>query len=57
MGLSSAPVFPSLIAATPGPVGTAHTTNAIGFQIAAAAAGQSLLPGIRLTTRGRLPGT
>jgi hypothetical protein len=45
MGLSSAPIFPSLIAATPERVGTVHTANAIGFQIAAAALGQSLLPG------------
>ncbi|HXG64201.1 MAG TPA: MFS transporter [Blastocatellia bacterium] len=44
MGLSSAPVFPSLIATTPGRLGEAHTSNGVGFQIAAAVLGQSLLP-------------
>src|SRR6185369_3513376 len=44
MGLASAPVFPSLIAATPGRLGPAHTANAVGFQIAGAVLGQSLLP-------------
>ena len=46
MGLASAPVFPSLIAATPVRIGEAHTGNAIGFQISAAVLGQSLLPGL-----------
>ena len=46
MGLASAPVFPSLIAATPMRIGEAHTGNAIGFQISAAVLGQSLLPGL-----------
>lgn len=46
MGLASAPVFPSLIATTPARMGEAHTANAIGFQIAAAVLGQSLLPGL-----------
>lgn len=46
MGLASAPVFPSLIAATPVRMGEAHTSNAIGFQISAAVLGQSLLPGL-----------
>ncbi len=46
MGLASAPVFPSLIAATPARVGPAHTANAVGFQIAAAVLGQSLLPAL-----------
>lgn len=44
MGLASAPVFPSLIAATPARLGSAHTSNGVGFQIAAAVLGQSLLP-------------
>lgn len=44
MGLASAPVFPSLIAATPARLGPAHTANAVGFQIAAAVLGQSFLP-------------
>lgn len=43
-GLVSAPVFPSMIAATATRLGPAHTANAIGFQIAAAVLGQSLLP-------------
>jgi fucose permease len=44
MGLSSAPVFPTLIATTPARLGDAHTANGVGFQIAAAVLGQSLLP-------------
>ena len=44
MGLAAAPVFPSLIAGTPARMGRAHAANAIGFQIAAAVLGQSLLP-------------
>jgi fucose permease len=46
MGLSSAPVFPTLIATTPVRLGAAHTANGVGFQIAAAVLGQSLLPAI-----------
>jgi fucose permease len=46
MGLASAPVFPSLIAATPARLGPAHTANAVGFQIAAAVLGQSVLPAL-----------
>jgi fucose permease len=44
LGLACGPVFPSLIAATPGRVGPDHAANAVGFQVAAAAMGQSLLP-------------
>jgi fucose permease len=44
MGFASGPIFPSLIAATPRRLGEAHTANAVGFQIAAAVLGQSLLP-------------
>jgi hypothetical protein len=44
MGLASAAVFPSLIATTPERLGGAHTSNGVGFQIAAAVLGQSLLP-------------
>lgn len=43
LGLSFAPIFPTLIAATPGRLNE-HTPNAIGFQIAAAVLGQSLIP-------------
>ena len=46
MGLASAPIFPSMIATTPLRLGKAHIANAIGFQIAAAVLGQSLLPTI-----------
>jgi fucose permease len=44
MGLSSAPIFPSMIATTPERLGEAHTANVVGFQIAAAVLGASLLP-------------
>ncbi|HMV84332.1 MAG TPA: MFS transporter [Blastocatellia bacterium] len=44
VGLASAPIFPSLIAATPEHFHKKHVGNAVGFQIAAAVLGQSLLP-------------
>lgn len=44
LGLSLAPLFPSLIAATPARLGTAHAANGIGFQVAAAVLGGSSLP-------------
>lgn len=46
IGLSAAPIFPSLIATTPERLSEAHTANGVGFQIAAAVLGQSLLPTI-----------
>ena len=46
MGLSCAPMFPSLIATTPQRLGAAHTANGVGLQIAAAVLGQSLLPSL-----------
>jgi len=46
MGLSAAPIFPSLIASTPERLGELHTENGVGFQIAAAVLGQSLLPSL-----------
>jgi fucose permease len=46
MGFTAAPIFPSLIAATPQRVGEAHTANAVGFQISAAVLGASLLPAV-----------
>jgi fucose permease len=46
MGLSCAPIFPSLIATTPQRLGAAHTANGVGWQIAAAVLGQSLLPSL-----------
>jgi fucose permease len=44
VGLASAPIFPTLIASTPDRIARNHVANAIGFQIAAAVLGQSLLP-------------
>jgi fucose permease len=46
MGLSLAPVFPTLVAVTPDRVGIAHTPNAIGFQIGFAGLGAALLVGL-----------
>lgn len=45
-GLACGPVYPSLMATTPARLGETHTANAVGFQVAAAALGQSLLPGL-----------
>ena len=44
MGLGSAPIFPSMVSATPLRLGEEHVANGVGFQIAAAVLGQSLLP-------------
>ncbi|MBX3748216.1 MAG: MFS transporter [Verrucomicrobiae bacterium] len=44
LGIACAPVFPLLIALTPHRVGAQHATSAVGFQIAAATLGQSLIP-------------
>ena len=51
LGVAAGPVFPSLMWTTPRRVGAEHADNAIGFQVAGAALGQSLLPAIvgRLT--------
>ena len=46
LGLAAGPVFPSLMAGTPGRLGEPHVRNAVGFQVAAAALGQSLLPAL-----------
>ena len=46
IGVSLAPIFPSLIATTPERLGAAHTANGVGLQIAAAVLGQSLLPAL-----------
>ena len=45
LGISNAPVFPSLIAVTPARIGKEHAATAIGVQISMAMAGASLLPG------------
>jgi fucose permease len=44
LGFACGPIFPSLIAATPARLGVAHAANGVGFQIAAAACGQALIP-------------
>jgi fucose permease len=44
LGLAAGPIFPALVATTPHRLAAAHARNAVGFQVAAAAAGQSLLP-------------
>jgi fucose permease len=46
LGLACGPIFPSLIATTPERLGDAHAANGVGFQIAGAALGQSLLPAL-----------
>ena len=43
-GMACGPIFPTLIATTPQRVGAIHAANAVGFQVAAAAAGIALLP-------------
>lgn len=53
-GVASGPIFPSLVAATPARLGEAHRANAIGFQVAAAALGQALLPATIGIVAGRL---
>ncbi|MEP6916373.1 MAG: MFS transporter [Acidobacteriota bacterium] len=45
-GCSCGPIFPTLVATTPARLGPAHATNAVGFQIAAAAVGLSTVPGL-----------
>jgi len=46
LGLGAGPVFPSFMSDTPRRVGENHATNVIGFQVAAAALGQALLPAL-----------
>jgi fucose permease len=46
VGLAAAPVFPSLIATTPERLGEEHTANGVGYQIAGAVLGQSLVPAL-----------
>jgi fucose permease len=45
-GIACGPIFPSLIATTPGRVGVPHAANAVGFEIAASAVGLSVVPGL-----------
>jgi fucose permease len=46
MGFTIAPIFPTSVSRTPGLVGLEHAPNAIGFQMAGAALGSALLPGL-----------
>ena len=46
MGFAMAPIFPLLTSITPGRLGVADATNAIGFQVAAASIGIAVLPGL-----------
>jgi fucose permease len=46
IGLASAPIFPTMIASTPDRIPRNYLANAVGFQIAAAVLGQSLLPAL-----------
>ena len=46
VGFACAPIFPALIALTPKRVGALHAPNAIGFELAAAAMGGAVLPGL-----------
>jgi fucose permease len=45
-GIACGPIFPSLIATTPGRVGSSHSANAVGFEIAASAVGISVVPAV-----------
>jgi fucose permease len=45
-GCACGPIFPTLVATTPARLGAAHTANAVGVQIAAAALGLSLVPAL-----------
>jgi fucose permease len=44
LGLALAPIFPSLIAKTPGRLGSTQTANAVGLQVAAAVLGGAAIP-------------
>ena len=46
LGFAQAAIFPTLIAITPARFGVKHAPNAIGFQIAAAGLGVTVLPGL-----------
>ena len=45
VGLSLAPVFPTLVSLTPERLGAARAAHAIGYQLAAAGVGAAALPG------------
>ena len=54
IGFGIAPMFPSMISLTPKWVGSAHSANAIGFQVAAASIGFGALPGLAGVLAARL---
>lgn len=46
LGFALSPIFPMLMSYTPQRLGSQHAPNAIGFQVAAAGLGATLLPGL-----------
>ena len=46
LGLALAPIFPTLISATPHRVGTPFAAHAVGFQVSATALGFAVFPGL-----------
>ena len=46
LGVVQAPIFPSLVTVTPNRFGSAHTANAVGFQVAASVVGGAGLPAL-----------
>jgi fucose permease len=46
VGLACGPVFPTMMATTPGRVPPGHAPNTVGFQVAAAALGAAVLPAL-----------
>src|SRR5579859_4067246 len=46
LGVAQAPVFPALVTVTPDHFGSAHTANAVGFQVAASVVGGTGLPAL-----------
>jgi fucose permease len=56
LGFALAPIYPTMIAATPARLGPSHATSAIGFQVAAAYLGTAAIPGLvgLLATRAGL---
>jgi len=53
-GLACGPVFPTLMATTPGRVGALHVPQTVGLQVAAAALGAALLPALMGVVAQRL---
>jgi fucose permease len=53
-GLACGPVFPTLMATTPGRVGVPHVAHTVGLQVAAGALGAALLPALMGVVAQRL---